>query len=514
MKKVIGNILLIIFSTLWLYGASAKLELKTPAIYKGQGAQFAISASGSNIEFPTISDIEGFSVHQNGTSTSYININGKTTQTITKNYIFTPSKTVTIPSFNIKIDGQNFTTLSQKVTILKPQASKNGAPFIVDMNISKTHLKVGESATLKIKFKQRFDAKADRVTLSEPKIDNFWIKKTTTPKHYQEGNYMVNEYDYLIFAQKEGKFHIDPIVANIGKAIQTHSNDPFFNDPIFNAFNTQIRWSKIASNSLDVSVDPLPQNLELFGDFTISATVDKHTVYANKPINLTIHVSGKGNIDDVQKFDINIPNAVVYADKPKIKSGIINGKYGGDFFQKIAIVSDSNYTIPAISLRFFDKTNNNVKTISTKPIQISVIGSSSKGTLQEPKIETATGVKSLSQNTPKVITKIVKKEQNPFTKWLFMLFGLILGVALTLAWLKLKKPNQKRENGIIKEIKKAKDDRALFELLLPYANESKVVANALKELEENLYRGKNNRIDKQKLYDYFFDLEEHRENKY
>ena len=56
---------------------------------------------------------------------------------------------------------------------------------------------------------------------------------------------------------------------------------------------------------------------------------------------------------------------------------------------------------------------------------------------------------------------------------------------------------------MVKAIKKAKDDKALFELLLPYSKEEKVVSNALNLLEANLYKSANNIIDKEELMEFF-----------
>ncbi len=126
-----------------------------------------------------------------------------------------------------------------------------------------------------------------------------------------------------------------------------------FDDPFFNSFVSNINWKKIYSNSLTINVRPLPNGLELYGDFKISASVDKKRVHTNKPVNLTIRVEGEGNIDDIKKFELNLDNAVIYSDEPKIKSKLINGKYYGEFTQKIAIIADNNFTIPPFKHKVF-----------------------------------------------------------------------------------------------------------------------------------------------------------------
>jgi len=507
MKQHLGKVILLILFTAALFGANATTVINTPAIYKGDSATFTIKATGDNIEFPEIEQIEGFPVMQRGTSSSYTNINGKTSSTIARTYLFKPTKDVTIPPFTLTIDGKSYTTQAKKISVLKPQANKSGDPYLLELNVTKNHLKVGESTQLKIIYKQRVDAKVDRVAISEPKIENFWVKKLGSQKQYAQGAYIVTEYTYLIFAQKSGKFHIDPIVGNIGIVVQKNLGNGFFNDPFFNSIvEQQIEWKKIYSNALDITVDPLPDNLELYGDFTISARVDKKVVEANKPVNLTITVEGVGNIDDVQKFDISIPNAVVYADKPTVRSYIKDGKYQGVFRQKIAIVADENYTIPSIKLRFFSAKENRVKTVATQPIEITVKGGTKK-VHTTPKVETLQTPKSNQEQKSSV--KVVTKKESSKIKYLYLLIGFIVGALLSYLLLKAKKEKKKhKENDIIKQIKNAKDDKKLFDILLPYANESQIVSQVLKKLEENIYKKANNKIDKQLLYDYFFDREE------
>jgi len=136
---------------------------------------------------------------------------------------------------------------------------------------------------------------------------------------------------------------------------------------------------KFISNKLYIHVKPLPNNLEVYGNFGIKATVDKTEVKANKPINLTIKINGVGNVDDIKKFNLDIDNVVVYSDEPNIKSGLNKGVYGGVFIQKIALIADKDFTIPALRLQYFDKDLKKVVTKTTKPIYIKVKG----GKIQE-----------------------------------------------------------------------------------------------------------------------------------
>jgi hypothetical protein len=397
MKKHLGKIFIILLCSIELIAGTVNLKLSAPAIYKGDNVSFTITANGDDIEFPNITNIDGFAITGTGSSSQTSIINGKVSKSVSKTYTFSPKKDVTIPSLNVSVDGEQLKTQPKTISVIKSQMSKNGDPFIVELKIDKKNLKVGESTTLNILFKQRLDAKANKLNINEPKVENFWIKKIDGEKQFSDGQYIVTQYSYLIFAQKEGRFEISPIQADIGRLSQ-RSMGGFFNDPFFNSMTAQINWQKIYSNPLHIEVDALPNGIELYGSFNIEASVDKKEVFVNKPVNLTIDIKGIGNIDDIEKFDINLANAIVYPDKPQIKSNLVNGEYQGSFKQKIAIISDNDFTIPSIKLTFFDKKTNSVKTIETTPIDIKVKGQTllSKN---EPVVQTSTPIKEIQNRT-------------------------------------------------------------------------------------------------------------------
>ncbi|MBU1642105.1 hypothetical protein KKE54_01980, partial [bacterium] len=98
----------------------------------------------------------------------------------------------------------------------------------------------------------------------------------------------------------------------------------------------------------------------------------------------------------------------------------------------------------------------------------------------------------------------------PQKSWRDLLYaaagGFVIGA--TVVWLILHSsllpaPRREHESTMAQKIKKAKDDEALFELLLPYKRESEAVESALLQLEENLYRNGQNSVDKKELIRHF-----------
>lgn len=499
MKNNLGKIFIICIFFLTGLFADVKLTVNSPAIYEGELASFTItSTSDGDIEFPNINSIDKYNIVDKSSSQSTTIINGNYSKKISRTYSFAPTKDVTIPAFEIKLDGKVYTTTPQKISVLKPSASKEGEDFIIQVKADKNEVKVGESINLNVLFKYKLDSKIDKLQISEPKIENFWIKKVGEVEKSSEKDYIIFSQKYLLFPQKSGEYELKSLEADIGKAIKQKVSNDFFNDPFFDSVTNRITWQKIYSNDLHISVKPLPNNLELFGDYTLQTSVDKMQVEANQPVNLSININGVGNIDDIQKFNLTIDNVVSYSDEPKIDSSFEEKEYKGDFSQKIAFVALEDYTIPKISLTYFDKKTNQVKTIYSNPIDIKVQNSNQNSKIV--KIETA--------NTPTKISNEVKVpdiKENKNINYKVLALVLFLIILVLLLLFRNKKTDKKAEKDIILLIKKAKNDKDLFELLLPYSKKNELIKNTLIKLEENLYKKTNHKIDKKELMNFFED---------
>lgn len=502
--KKIKLFLIFIFTTLSF--GEVKVSFYPLTIYEGDVVNYIISANGKNIKFPKIDNIKGNPIVGTSSSESISMVNTTITRVISKTYSFRVSKSIIIPSFTVNIDGKEFKTDELNLTILKPTASKKGSEFIVELALDKNSSYVGEPIDLNISFKSKINARVDKIEMGEPKLEDFWFKKKSKVINSREGDYIIQTIGYKIFPQKSGEYKIPAIKTLIGKIeSRQRGRGGFFDDPFFNSMTQELNWQKIYSNSLKLDVKPLPNGLELYGNYKIDVKVDTKKIYANKPVNLTILVKGIGNIDDVKRFKLDIPNVIVYADEPKILSKEVNGIYQGEFREKIALIGDQNFTIPTFKLKYFDKDSKVVKTVSTKPIDIEVIGTKKTTPSNISSMEVSPS--QIIQTPPKVEKEIVIEREDGYLKYLFLALGTIFGVMLMILINFFSKKKKTKEVNIVKMIKKAKDDRALFTLLLPYSKEDKLISHSLNKLEENLYKGTSHKIDREELIEVFLSLD-------
>ena len=488
MKKNLGKIVLYLILITELLTA---LTLKTDklSLVVGDELSITISVNSTNSVLPALDNIAGYDVLNISSSSSTTIINSNIKHIKSRTYTIKPTSDFTIPALEVMVNGTKEFTKPVFIKVLKtPQKSTKNSEFLLELVSNKKEVKVGESFEVKVIFKRRVDTSIDKIALDELEHDAFWIKKIGNDQRDIDGDYEVYTRSYLLFAQKEGDFKIENLLAKVGVLKQQKSN---YNDPFFSSFFQRMVFKNIYSNSLDIHVIALPNNLEVYGDFTLKASVDKTTVASNKPINLLIKIEGEGNIEDIKKFNLQIPNATIFADKPQTKLFIRDGKQYGVFTQKIAIISDANFTVPPILFSYYSDTKKAPVTKKTKLFNIEVKGSIKK----DIKVE-----KSLD------IAKTTYKIDNT-KNYIYFISGLFLGLMLSfIIWFLKRKEPKKNETPLVKKIKKTKNSRELYNLLLPLTKDSKI-KTILEKLEENIYKNSDNKIDKKYIIEILKEYE-------
>jgi len=498
-RQLLGKLIILLFLPLALF-ATVKESVDKNALYRGDSVTYTIAVSGKDVEFPSITEIGGNPILSTSGSQNISVINGDFQKTVSKSYVFTPKASLEIPSYKVLVNGGVEMTRAISVKIVEPSQDKS-APVVLDIHLSKEKVRVGEVVRFDLTFKKKPSVPVYKLDIEEPVFEDFWVKKLDDVQEGVDGEYTTRTHSYLLFAQRSGTLKIPSVTANVGQLSQQRRsrNDAFFNS----AFGQQVRYSKLFSNDVSLEVEALPNNLELYGDFNIKTDVDKTTVAANKPLNLTVTIDGIGNIDDVKKYSLDIEGAVIYANEPLIKARVEGEDYLGSFEQKIVIIADGSYTIPPLELRYFDSISQKEVVKKSQPIEITVTGGVAKvSTLQnslDNKIEMSQAVK----DSPVVATEIAYA-------WMQLLYAALAGFGIggLFVWLLMRSRLEREPKPSVAlpmdiQIKKAKDDKALFELLLPYKKESEVINSALVQLEANLYRGAKHSVERKVLMKYF-----------
>jgi len=465
--KCLGKIFLVLLLLEFALMADVKAQLDRTSIVQGQRVTYTLKISGEDIQKPQISTLCGSDVIATASQTNIEMINGNYKKTYALLYTFMPEKSCMVKPIDVYIGSKKYTTQALHVEV-KLAKNISDANFMLALSSDKKEVYVGEPFSVTLVFKQKNTAAVVDNKFVAPKFQGFWIKEEGTPQVSRGSDYVTTTLVYKLAAQREGVLGVAP--AQMAIATRSSRRD------MWGSYVSQIQWKSYFSNELQIKAKALPNNASLIGDFTISTKLSKVKVNQNEPLNISIEVLGEGNLEDIQNFKPYIQGVSVFDEKAKIK--------GNKLSQKIALVADANFTIPSFSISFFNTKTKRVEKISTKSIDIEVIGSVPKVALEVKREKPALA------KTPQVITQ-VQVQELPISKIvLIFVLGVIAGVGLMLLQ---KFVQTKKKKGF-----HYKDEKQLFMKLLPYKDDAEV-QTVLDMLELNLYTANKQSIDKKLL---------------
>jgi len=465
--KNLGKFLIILLMPYMLH-ASIKASLDTHYVELGDTVTYSLSISGDNVKNPNIQTICGVDVISTSSQRNIQMINTNITKTITFSYQFVPQKSCEIPPVEIEVDSKLQKSNAESLKIVPHSALKQDAMFNLNMSSSKKEVMIGEPFKVTLLFKQREDSKAVDSQFTPPQMDGFWVKEQSQPIRYRDGRYNITKIIYTLSAQRVGTLKIPKAQIRIANRVNNRDS--------WGMWMPQVKWKTYFSNELNIDVKELPKGIDLIGDFSINAKVDKTKIHANEALNLVIEVKGNGNLEDIKSFKPYINGVNVFDEKIVIK--------GNKLTQKMAFVADENFTVPSFTLKYFDTKTKQIKTISTQKVDIEVEGSKANIPLT---IKRST--KTISEEIPS--KEIKSKNQNsPLMLGIVFVIGLLTGMGIMM--LKISKSKTKKRDL------DTKDPKVLFMKLLPYKDD-KDVQKIMNILEDNMYADKKQKIDKKLL---------------
>ena len=363
-----------------LRAAGVEAILSNTEIVQGNMAQLKIKATGDRAEFPNIREIDGIPVlgRHESQNNSYTYINGKMSneRSTTLVLTFAPQKDMTVPSYEVKIDGQVYKTKPIDIKVRKASAPSMGgsSKFSLQLRTNKKTAIVGEPILATVFFSLKHGVRlSENPQYNKPEFKGFFVKEVGEEKSYNEADRQVTELRYILIPQEEGNFTVGPATANVAVADRNRRD-------MFGRFFGST-WVPIASNMVTVKVEAKPQESDLVGDFTLKSSIDAQKVKANKPVNLTVEISGEGSLEDFEFPAYEIDGVTVYSDDAKVTSNI-ESRAEGDvitsrYTKSFAFISDRDFTIPARSITAYDTKTKTLKTLEVPAYDIHIEGGSS-----------------------------------------------------------------------------------------------------------------------------------------
>ena len=221
-------------------------------------------------------------------------------------------------------------------------------------------------------------------------------------------------------------------------------------------------WTTLQSQSRTLEVLPLPQGIEIVGNYTLKSHIDTQTIQADKPINLTITMEGNGNLSNMKALSLLKSDTLIFTSAPIIEVNQTSTGYQSRWQQSFAILAQEDYTVSPLQITYLNSDTQLLETLITPSYLITV-------------------------DNP-------KKQKNMLYGIALLILGILMGILLSKRISLFRKRKKRDSKPLAVQIKKAGSDQALYRVLLPHADNPQI-APYLQKLEENLYHDAKHTID-------------------
>jgi len=418
-NKLFNFLLLIIFIVPNISAQKVEFSAQAPnAVVSGQPfqLQYIINSNDvSNLQIPKIDDFQVVAGPYTYSSTQSTFINGKASTSVSTTYTYTllPQKegTFSISPASVTVGGTQYKSNSLSIKVLppdaKPQNNQNGTQqqngsaqisnddvFVLPI-ISRTNMREQEMVLLTYKVFHRgnlvnFDNDVKfpdfkGLMMQEVDIDN---NKRNGVEHYQGSNYQTYILrQMLISPQHSGIIEISPLKITAILRVQTRVQNP---RSFFDNFTTYQDVKKpISSGKITLNVSPLPAPKPAdfsgaVGSLSMSSEINATEVEANSSVTLKITIKGSGNLKLIKTPEVKFPSDFEKYDPKTTNNYSVNasGFSGSRTFEYLTIPRHSGkFTIPSVTLTYFDLPSNSYKTLKTEEYTLNVAkGSGSQAT--------------------------------------------------------------------------------------------------------------------------------------
>ncbi|MEI6683687.1 MAG: BatD family protein [Bacteroidota bacterium] len=381
---------------------------------------YTVNAQGTGFRGPTVSGFEMLSGPNMSTNSSIRSVNGRTTMSITYTYTYllqaTREGTYDIPAATVNVGGKQYASNTVNIKVVKNPnvpsgqgaAGQNRAPgggTAVTGSSNDVYVKAFASNAsplqgegIVVTYKIFTKVPIAQINISKlSSFSGFWSQNLMKENDkLQQTTQVIDGEQYVVadirkialFPLKSGRLVIDPLelacVAQLKRQTKTRTGDPFFddffNDSFFNSGVANVEKT-LKSNPLVITVRPLPDEGKpaefsgAVGNFTFHSEVDKTRLKTNEAVTLKCTISGKGNIQLIDKMNVTFPPDFEGYD-PKVTSDIQTtaaGISGNQVFEYLMIPrKPGKFRIKPITFSYFDLDKRHYVTLTSPEFSLDV----------------------------------------------------------------------------------------------------------------------------------------------
>ena len=459
------------------YVREAKALVSDTEIVAGNMMRLKIRANGDKVVFPNIEEIGGVKVLEQHeivvNRPHYINGVLKKERTILI-LTFAPHNDMTIPSYDVEIDGRMYKTEPVKIKVMPATAQniEDNNKFFLHLETDKKSVMMGESIVVTVSLSLKLGLQlSENPQYTKPVFKGFFSKELGDEKVYQEGNRQITELKYLLTPHSEGDFSVGPARAKLGM-VDKKRRDMF-------GRSIRTRWVPIASDMVKIKVTKKPQESDLVGSFSIENSLDTKNIKANKPVTLTVKITGNGTLEDFEFSDFEIDGVTVYSDDAEIATDLSNNTVHSTYSKSFAFISDRDFTIPTRRISVYDTKSKTVKYLEVPSYDIHVEGLQAQAA-QKPQVKIPGAGKVHSNLKIPQKSMLDMEEGNDLLEvqsppWWMIVSAFVSGFLVMYLFKYFPSMKRKKKGSTIKEAEALK-------ILYAHINESKEVEDMVRKL--------------------------------
>lgn len=426
-------ILASLFAAVTVTAQEVTLSVDAPgSAVAGQGFRIVYSVNSTDGQFipPKFDPSFQVSGPQQSTSRNVQWINGKVNSVSSTTLMYyvvasTPGKytippaqfetkklTVSSAPVEIEITDVGASGSRQQAPPEKGQATAAGSELSLRLLLSTRDVYVGQpvAATLKLYTRINLSGIND---LKYPDFKGFLRDDIDTPPLKSLEPETIDGVEYgtgviqnmVLYPQISGDIRVEPVEMTALVQQKTGGGDPFFNDPFFDNFfsnvTTMPRTVKTQPVVIRVKPLPIPQPADFHGavgSFELSSSLSKSEVEVNDAVTLTVTLKGSGNLSLAGEPVINFPQGIEKYD-PKVTIKRSSSTSGTKTFEYLLIPRNTGrFDIPPVSYTVFDPGREKYVTLRAEGYTIKVSGTAGATEAATPAYTPGEEVKYLGQD--------------------------------------------------------------------------------------------------------------------
>lgn len=492
--KILKNgrsiLFLIIYSIIALvaYG-DITIEVDKTKVYSGETIDFKLIFENTEKTKVDIYGFENFNVSNRGQGSNYSNINGKKTHTITQSYRLYPKKPGKY-TFVAKSKDGKYESNSIEVEVLADKRKGSNKVFDAYRKIDKTEYYFGE----KIVLGEFLTSKRNLSGLNymNPfEAEGFTLKNLTNDK-YKTQNINLDGQNALLVETFKGI--LEPISSGEKTIPQRVIRLVYEDGNSSGFFMSDTKEEYLSLEPITLNIKPLPvlnrpdSFMGIVGKIDIDTELVNNKVNIGEGVTLRVTLKGNSNLDKVEKL---FPNGAdgfrIFESIKDTREDIRDNKYYVEKEFELVFIPQNNKIrkLPDLKVDYFDTEQGKYDSVYIQGEKIKV-----EGTVEEKKIVEQDDEKEIKNI---VIDRIDKHNNGQVNKVLVIISVIesiiILALLFVLIRIKIvKKDNKIDKKLFLKKLKKAKDNRELYDLLTEYLYEAHNISIKTEDIDSLVKR--------------------------